>query len=59
VSLVYPSPHCVQMLLGRGGASRVNVTDNVVTAEVDHFSRFAVLGVKRQWVYLPIVLRDD
>jgi oligopeptide transport system substrate-binding protein len=42
-----------------GIASQVNVTDNVVTAEVDHFSRFAVLGVKRQWVYLPIVLRND
>ena len=40
----------------QGITSSVNVTDNVVTAQVDHFSLFAVLGETHR-VYLPLVLR--
>jgi oligopeptide transport system substrate-binding protein len=39
----------------QGIASSVNVTDNLITAGVDHFSLFAVLGETRR-VYLPIIL---
>ncbi|NBD35155.1 MAG: hypothetical protein GVY30_04050, partial [Chloroflexi bacterium] len=39
-----------------GITSSVNITDDVVTAQVDHFSRFAVLGETRR-IYLPVVIR--
>lgn len=41
----------------QGITSHANTTANVVTAQVDHFSRFAVLGETHR-VYLPIVLRS-
>jgi hypothetical protein len=41
----------------QGITSTVNITDNLVTAQVDHFSPFAVLGETRR-VYLPLVLRS-
>jgi len=41
----------------QGIASSVNVADNLITAEVDHFSLFAVLGETRR-MYLPVVLRS-
>lgn len=41
----------------QGITSSVNVTDNLVTAQVDHFSLFAVLGETFR-VYLPVVLRN-
>jgi hypothetical protein len=40
----------------QGISSSVNVTENVVTAQVDHFSVFAMLGNTNR-VYLPLVLR--
>jgi hypothetical protein len=40
----------------QGITSSVNVTGNVVSAQVDHLSRFAVLGEARR-VYLPLVLK--
>jgi oligopeptide transport system substrate-binding protein len=40
----------------QGISSTVNSTDNLVTAQVDHFSTFAVLGETHR-VYLPLVLR--
>jgi oligopeptide transport system substrate-binding protein len=40
----------------QGITSSVNVTDDVVAAQVAHFSRFAVLGETHR-VYLPVVLR--
>lgn len=40
----------------QGITSSVNVADNLVTAQVDHLSLFAVLGETRR-VYLPAVLR--
>ena len=41
----------------QGIASSVNITDNLVAAQVGHFSIFTVLGETRR-VYLPLVLRD-
>jgi hypothetical protein len=41
----------------QGVTSSVNITDNVVTAQVDHLSLFAVLGETRR-IYLPLVLRN-
>ncbi|RLC85172.1 MAG: hypothetical protein DRI79_11735 [Chloroflexi bacterium] len=41
----------------QGITSTVNITDNLVTAQVDHFSLFAVLGETHR-VYLPIILRS-
>jgi oligopeptide transport system substrate-binding protein len=41
----------------QGITSSVNITDNLVTAQVDHFSLFAVLGETFR-VYLPLILRD-
>jgi oligopeptide transport system substrate-binding protein len=41
----------------QGITSSVNITDNLVTAQVDHFSIFAVLGETHR-VYLPLVLRS-
>ncbi len=41
----------------QGITNSVNTTDDVVTAQVNHFSRFAVLGETRR-VYLPVVLRN-
>lgn len=41
----------------QGITSTVNITDNVVTAQVSHFSLFAVLGETRR-VFLPAVLRN-
>jgi hypothetical protein len=40
----------------QGISSTVNITDNVVTAQVDHFSLFGILGETHR-VYLPLVLR--
>jgi oligopeptide transport system substrate-binding protein len=42
----------------QGITSSVNVTDNMVTAQVDHFSLFDVLGETLR-VYLPLVLRNS
>lgn len=39
-----------------GITSSLNITDNVVVAQVDHFSEFAVLGVTHR-VYLPLAVR--
>lgn len=41
----------------QGISSTVNITDNVVIAQVDHLSLFAVLGETHR-VYLPIVMRN-
>ena len=42
----------------QGITSSVNITDNLVTAQVDHPSLFAVLGeTETRRVYLPLVLR--
>jgi hypothetical protein len=41
----------------QGIGSVVNTTGNVITAQVDHFSLFAVLG-ETNHIYLPVVLRD-
>jgi len=41
-----------------GITSSVNVTDNLVTAQVDHFSRFGVLGTFHP-VHLPLILRAE
>lgn len=41
----------------QGITSTVDITGNIVTAQVDHFSLFAVLG-KTNRVYLPLVLRS-
>jgi len=41
----------------QGITSTVNITDNVVTAQVSHFSLFAVLGETRR-VFLPSILRN-
>jgi oligopeptide transport system substrate-binding protein len=41
----------------QGITSSVNVTDDVVAAQVAHFSRFAVLGETHR-VYLPVVMRN-
>jgi len=41
----------------QGITSSVSATDNLVTAQVDHFSIFAVLG-ETQRVYLPLVMRN-
>jgi hypothetical protein len=41
----------------QGITSSVNVTNNLVTAQVNHFSLFGVLG-EAQRVYLPLVLRN-
>jgi len=41
----------------QGITSSVNITDNLVIAQVDHFSLFAVLGETFR-VYLPVVLRN-
>ena len=40
----------------QGITSTVNVTDNVVTAQVNHLSLFAVLGETYR-VFLPVVMR--
>ena len=40
----------------QGITSSVNLTDNLVTAQVEHLSLFAVLGETRR-VYLPLVLK--
>jgi hypothetical protein len=40
-----------------GITSTVDTVNNVVTAQADHFSLFAVLGETRR-VYLPLVLRN-
>ena len=40
-----------------GITSTVNTVNNMVTAQADHFSLFAVLGETRR-VYLPLVLRN-
>lgn len=40
----------------QGISSTVNTNENVVTAQVDHFSVFAVLGETNR-VYLPLLLR--
>ena len=40
----------------QGITSSVNVTDNQVTAQVDHFSRFGVLGTFHS-IHLPLVLK--
>ena len=42
----------------QGITSSVNVTGNVVTAQVSHLSLFAVLGETRRVVFLPVVLRS-
>jgi hypothetical protein len=42
----------------QGVSSTANVTDNIVAAQVTHFSRFAVLGETSR-VYLPMVLLWD
>lgn len=39
-----------------GVTSTVNITDNLVTAQVSHFSVFALLGETRR-VFLPLVIR--
>jgi oligopeptide transport system substrate-binding protein len=41
----------------QGVSSSVSTTDNVVTARVDHFSEFALLGEKEYRLHLPLVLR--
>jgi oligopeptide transport system substrate-binding protein len=41
----------------QGTTSSVNTTNNLVTAQVDHFSLFAVLGETHR-VYLPLVFRN-
>jgi len=41
----------------QGITSSVNITDNLVTAQVDHLSLFAVLGETRR-VFLPLVLKN-
>jgi hypothetical protein len=41
----------------QGITGTVNTADNLVSAQVDHLSLFAVLGEMRR-VYLPVVLRD-
>ncbi|HQM14155.1 MAG: LVIVD repeat protein [Chloroflexi bacterium ADurb.Bin360] len=40
-----------------GISSTVNVVNNMVSAQADHFSLFAVLG-ETQRVYLPLILRN-
>jgi hypothetical protein len=42
----------------QGIASSVNVTDNLITAGVDHLSLFAVLG-ETQRVFLPLISKDN
>jgi hypothetical protein len=42
----------------QGMEGTVNVASDVVTAHVDHFSRFAVLG-ETQRIFLPLVLRSQ
>ena len=41
----------------QGISSTVNITDNVVTAQVEHFSLFGILGETHR-VYLPLVMRN-
>lgn len=41
----------------QGITSTVEVTDALVTSQVDHFSRFAVLGETRR-IYLPVILKS-
>jgi oligopeptide transport system substrate-binding protein len=41
----------------QGITSTVDITDNLVSAQVGHFSVFAVLGETKR-VYLPVVLRN-
>jgi hypothetical protein len=41
----------------QGISSTVNITNNVVTAQVDHFSLFGILGETHR-VYLPLVMRN-
>jgi len=38
--------------------SSVNITDNIVTAEISHLSRFAVLAPQPYNIFLPIVLKN-
>jgi hypothetical protein len=42
----------------QGITSTVSVTDNVVTAQVNHFSLFTLLGETNR-VYIPLVLRNQ
>ena len=41
----------------QGISSTVNITNNVVTAQVDHFSLFGILGETHR-VYLPLVMKN-
>ena len=40
----------------QGITSTVNITDNVIIAQVNHFSTFAVLG-ESNLIFLPVVLK--
>jgi hypothetical protein len=42
----------------QGITSSVNITDNQVTARVDHLSLFGLLGETNR-VYLPLVIKGD
>jgi branched-chain amino acid transport system substrate-binding protein len=42
-----------------GITSTVNITDNVISSDVNHFSEFAILGQALKRVYLPIILKDQ